>query len=516
MSNYEYDVIIIGAGIGGLTDGNILAKNGMKVLILEKNFAPGGGVSTYYRNGYPIDISHAIPSLNEGAFLREMFEYLNVYKKLEFLKLNKTFIFVTVNQNKPIFCYADFDRYAEELKSYFPDEAENVKRLFNEIKVVWSKELLKTYYNPSPLLLLSYPILFPRSFKYRNYTFEQFLNRFIKSAQVKEVISVGWPYLGEVKECLSALYMISMLGAYHQDGSYFIKGGFGRLVEVLISNFKDSGGDILLNTEVEKILLNNKKAAYGVRDKKGNIYSGKIIVSNADSKKTFLELLDKNSLPNKFLGRIEEMQMTRSAVQVHIFAEAEVDKEFLSCGSIILPFLVDLEKKLRLIIKSNEKPYEKPALILSIHPLENFIAGSPENNFVFNVGWYPANYQIWKTFFGCFGKEEYENIKREISQTIIGELKKVWQIKNVKFTNVLTPLSMEKWLGATDGAIYDLAITPQQSLLNRLKHRTPVKDLYLVGTKTFPGSGMAGAFLSAFALGDIILKGKLTKGRTVL
>lgn len=516
MLDSKYDVIIIGAGIGGLAAGNILAKNGMKVLILEKNHAPGGGVSTYYRNGYPIDISHALCAINEGAFLKNMFEYLGVYNKLEFLRLEKTFILIKENQEKPIYCYADFDRYVQELGCYFPGENENLKRLFKEIKEVWNNEILKSYYNPSFPLLLSYPLLFPRLFRYRNYTFEQLLNRFIKSPYLKEVLSVGWPYLGMEKEFVSALYMICMFGAYHQGGSYFIKGGFGKLIEALTSNFKAFGGEILLDTEAEKILLDNKKIAYGVRDKKGNVYRGKIIVSNADSKKTFLELLDKDCLSNRFLERINKMTMTRSTVQVHIFAEAEVNEEFLSCGSIISRCHTDLEKELRLAIKSNIQPYEKPVLVLSVHPLDNFIAGSPKNNFVFNVCWCPANYRLWKDFFESFGKGAYEDIKREISQIIVEELKKFWQIREVKFVNVLTPLSMEQWLGATEGAIYDLAITPQQSLLNRLKHRTPVKNLYLVGTKTFPGNGIVGGLLSAFAFGDIMLEGKLTKRKIIL
>jgi len=513
---YGYDVIVVGAGIGGLTVGNILAKNGMKVLILEKNHAAGGGVSTYYRNGYPIDISHALGAFNEGACLKNMLEYLGVYKKLEFVKLDKTFIFITPNSNKPIFCYADFDRYTQELKSHFPDEIENVKRFFDEIRRVWSEEILRSYYNPSLLLLLLYPFLFPRLFRYRNYTFEQLLNKFIKSPYLKEIISVGWLYLGTEKEYLSALYMICLFGVYQQEGSYFIKGGFGQLISALASNLKDLGGEILLNTEIKKILLNNKKIAYAVRDKKGNVYRANIIVSNADSKRTFLELLDRDCTPKKFLEKINKTIMTKSVVQVHVFAEAEVGREFLSSGSIILPFCVDLEKKLRIAIKSNAQSHEKSVLFLSIHPLEEFVTGSPMNNFVFNIGWYPADYYLWKRYFDSFGKEEYENIKREISQILIGELEKVWKIKNVKFVNVLTPLSMEKWLGATGGAIYDLALIPEQALFNRLKHKTPIKNLYLVGAKTFPGNGMAGGLFSAFALGDIILDGKLTKGKVTL
>jgi all-trans-retinol 13,14-reductase len=515
MSDCEYDVIIIGAGIGGLAAGIILVKNGMKVLILEKNVATGGAVSTYYRNGYPIDISHALCALNENACLRSMLEYLDVYGELECVKLDKTFIYMSQLQDKPIFCYSDFERYAEEICSRFPEEATNVKQLFKEVQDIWSNEVLRSYHNPPMLLLLFYPFLFPRLVKYRNYSFEQFLDKFIKSSQLKEVLSVGWPYLGVEKERLSALYMICLLGSYQQDGTYFIKGGFGKLIDGLTLKFKELGGELLLNTEVKKILLNDRKSAYAVKDGEGSVYRAKKIVSNADSKRTFLELLDANCLPRKFLDKIHKSVMTRSAVLVHVFAEAEVGKEFLSSGSITLPCHVDLEKRLRMALKSNVQPYEKPVLFLSIHPLEDFITGSPENSFVFNVCWYPANYHLWSEFVKSYGKVEYESIKKEISEVIVGELKRHWTMHEVEASQVLTPISLEKWLGATDGAIYDLAVIPEQSLLNRLRNRTPVTNLYLVGTKTF-GSGIPGGLFSAFALGDTILNGKLTRGRVTL
>jgi phytoene dehydrogenase-like protein len=444
-----------------------------------------------------------------------MLEYLNVYQKLEFIKLDKTFIFINNEQKKPIFCYADLDRYAQELENYFPNEISNIKNFFNLIKKIWG-EVLRSYYSPSPILFLSYPFLFPRLFRYKNYTFEQLLNKFRMSPRLKEVISVGWPYLGMKKEYVSAIYMVSLLGAYQQDGTYFIKGGIGQLIKVLAKNFKNLGGEILLDTEIKRTLVDNKKNACAVMDKQNEIYRACRIISNADSKKTFLELLDKNCVPKKFLKKISKMTMTGSAIQIHICAEAEIGNEFLSTGAIMIPCQINLEEKMQEMLKINVQAYGKPVLFLSIHTLSDFVDGSPKDNFVFNVLLYPVSYSLWKHHVNNFKEVEYERVKEQIAEIIIGELKKYWKIQKIKFVEVITPLSLERWLGATDGAIYDLAMTPGQSLLNRLKHITPIRNLYLVGTKTFPGNGMAGGLSSAFILGDIILNKKLTKGKIAL
>jgi len=208
----KYDVIIIGAGIGGLTAGNILAKNGMKVLILEKNHVPGGAVTTFYRNGYPIDISHAICGLNENCFLKNIFSYLNIFNKIDPIKLDVFFISLD-NNFKQVFCYTDINKFRNELHQNFPQE-KNINCIVDKIQTIWNKEISNSLYNPSLVDLLYYPFKYPHLIKYRNSTYDQFLNTFTKNESLKNILSISWPYLGLNKNKVSALYMISMLSAY--------------------------------------------------------------------------------------------------------------------------------------------------------------------------------------------------------------------------------------------------------------------------------------------------------------
>jgi len=516
MENNNYDAIIIGAGIGGLVAGNILAKNGQKVLILEKNHVPGGGVTTFYRNGYPLDITHALCALGKDKFLGRAFSYLNIYDKFEFVPFERAFIYYPSLSEKPISCFADPQRYTEELTQYFPNYSNSIKKFFSQTFSIWDNEILKSYYNPSLPRLISYLFRFPRLVKYQNYTFDKYLNCFTNSPELKNILSVGWPYLGLEKERVSALYMTCLLGAYHKDKSYFVKGGFGKIPEVLASNFKQLGGQIIYNNEVEKVYIDKSGEAKGVLDKYGSIKYAKTIISNSDCKKSFTELVGKECLPKNFLKRIDNLKMSCSVIQVHVAAKAKVPKEHLSCGSIVLPFKIDPEKRLKETLKSNIPLAGTSCLVASIVPIKHFTDSVDNDIFIFNLVWFPANFQLWKELISSKGRTAYDEIKQEVLSLIIGEAKKIWDIEEVKFSHILTPLSTEKWLNATEGAIYDAACSPNQMLLNRLKHKTPIKNYYLVGTKTFPGIGIAGATLSAFSLGDILLKGKISKGKFVI
>ena len=133
----KYDAVIIGAGIGGLACGNILAKNGLKILILEKNRVPGGAVTTFYRDNYPVDISHCLCAVKKGGLVRKILDYLDIYKSLDFLELEKTFVYILDRKKEPIYCYSDLGKYKVELKKYFPDESDKIDKLFDKMEHIW-------------------------------------------------------------------------------------------------------------------------------------------------------------------------------------------------------------------------------------------------------------------------------------------------------------------------------------------------------------------------------------------
>jgi phytoene dehydrogenase-like protein len=183
----------------------------------------------------------------------------------------------------------------------------------------------------------------------------------------------------------------------------------------------------------------------------------------------------------------------------------------LSCGSIHL----HLDKTIKETLKFNY-PDTEAGIILNINKLEDFIKTEDKNLYVLNILYLPASYRIWQKIMDRYGPKTYENLKEEIAKLTISQLKNMISIDSVKSSSVFTPLSFEKWLNSSQGAIYDAACFPEQVLLNRQKFHTPIKNLYMVGAKTFPGHGVAGAMLSALSLSDILLKGRITHGRITL
>jgi len=137
-SKSDYDAIIVGAGIGGLTTGCLLAKTGHRVLILEQHFKVGGFVTSYQRKHYPMDVVHAIGGLSKGAAIDRIFSFLNLYDRLCFNEIEKVFIYRFPECN--IDCYTSITRYQDELKRHFPDQSSSVEQIFTDERYTGTTE----------------------------------------------------------------------------------------------------------------------------------------------------------------------------------------------------------------------------------------------------------------------------------------------------------------------------------------------------------------------------------------
>jgi len=170
-------------------------------------------------------------------------------------------------------CYTDIEKFKTELKNNFPEEAHNIDRIVDEMVRVW-KEILASYYAPSMLQMMVFPMMFPRLVKYQNWTFEKFLNQFTADDKLKKVLSAGWGYNGLPMSDISALYMVGMLMSYHEGGAWYPKGGYQNLSDAFAENFRGHDGIIKTRTEVERIISKGKRAV-GADRKKRKTYQKK-------------------------------------------------------------------------------------------------------------------------------------------------------------------------------------------------------------------------------------------------
>lgn len=505
-----FDTVIIGAGIGGLTTGNLLAKNGQNVLILEKHSQVGGYVTTYKRKKYPMDVVHVIGGLKNDASIDRIFKYLNLYSKVQVIEVEKVFVYRFPGYD--ISCYTDMEKYGAELKDNFPEEKKNIDRFLAEMTGMWG-QILASYYNPATLKLALYPLRFPKLVKYQHWTFEKFLDQFTTNHELKKILSAGWGYNGLNMPRVSAIYMIAMLMSYHTGGAWYPKGGFQNLSNAFAENFKEYGGTIRTSREVEKIIIKDK-AAVGVLTNKGEEFFAKNVVSNSDTKNTFLNLVEREFVPDKVHQKVRNYKQSVSGFVVHLVVDMEIP-ESLSCGCVMYFPSFDTEEHQFSLWEKGEMELDASTMGLGM-AVATFKDKEmvPDGKHVLDLIYMPAPYEYFKKD----TKEEYKKLKEDISERMINAAENLIPDlgKHVIVKDVSTPLTYERYTGATEGGWYDIDCSPNQAILGRIRNKTPIPGLYLTGAKTFPGSGMFGSIQAGLFTADSILQGRLTGGKGML
>ena len=133
----NYDIIIVGSGLGGLECGLMLSKEGYKVCVLEQSAVFGGCLQTFQRGGHQIDTGiHYVGSMGEGQIMRQYLKYFGIFDYLDVIKLDSDFDVITMG-DKGIFRHrGGYDNFIEELSSHFPSQRAGLERYCRVLKSI--------------------------------------------------------------------------------------------------------------------------------------------------------------------------------------------------------------------------------------------------------------------------------------------------------------------------------------------------------------------------------------------
>lgn len=468
----EYDVIIIGSGIGGLACGALLSKRGYKVLVLEQHYQVGGYCSSFKRGNFifnagVIDVS----GLWEKGPITYLLKETNLKKEDFFVKNTTKYIL----KGKEILIPDNLNDTIKMLSELFPKEKENIQRFFEDVKKAYEEcyQEAEIYGIPLPDYLtvkvfgekkiLNFPKEHSYFYDWLDKTFQEKLDKFFTNEDLKSFLGGLSAYTGTKTEETSALRALTVWMGYFIYGGYFTKKGAQNFTDTLSNFIKIHGGNVLTNYKVDKITVkNNIVEGVKVRDE---IFKAPIVVSNVNAKITFLELVKEKNLDKKFIDYIKGLKMSISCFVVYL----GVDLDLSNYSTLIK----NMDENIEIAIISNSDrslaPKGKSSLL---------ILGE-------------ANY----CDFPERGTEEYLKKKNEFVEKLIKKAEKIIPdlSKHIEVLDTATPKTFEKYTSAPEGALYSF---DQSIKIKRPCFKTPIKGLYLVGASTFPGGGIEGTVIS--------------------
>jgi phytoene desaturase len=488
-SNQEnYEIIVIGSGMGGLSVAALLAKAGKKVLVVERHDRPGGYAHAFLRNRYHFDSAIHMTAGCEpvsdsgtlsGGLIDRLLRIFDVRDRCNFVKINP-FYSVLFPDAQIVDIPTGIENFTATHVAHFPDEEKGL-RSFMKTCIDLTNEATKIPGDLSIFDFLKVPRKYPTVFKYHKSTLQQVLDEHIQNAKLKSILGALWPYLGLPPSKLSFLYWSFMNRSFLEEGAYYCQGTFQNLVNAFVESLRKNDGELILQSRVRRVIISKDNAVGGVILENGQRISAPVVISNADATQTFEELVGVENTPEQYLSKLRKMKPSLSAFVVYL----ATDLNLVKLGAKHEMFLYKTWNHDETFLSIFEG---KPAgIAITVPTLSDPSLAPPGEHIVIVTTLIP--YEI-----GSSWREQ----KSKYAEMLMQEVEKVFPgIRNhITFSEGASPRTMERYTLNLTGAIYGWEVSPEQVGRGRLAHETPIKGLYLSGHWTQPGGGLYGVTLS--------------------
>ena len=512
MSEKHFDVIIIGAGVSGLTAAALLSKSGLSVCVLERHRLIGGYLQGFGRKGFTFDTAiHWLNQYGKNGSVTTVFEYLGddyprpVGMKNIHRHISGGYEFMLTNNP---------DELKAQLIKDFPHEEKGIEKFFKAARVVAdvSKKFpqfflsneTKTGIGRAFFKLKQLHIIYPL-IKYALYGGEKGVEKGLrKFFSDEELLSI----FRSESDLLSCLFPIAW--AYNDDYQNPPIGGSQVIPEWLNTKIDSTDSEVILSADVFKIDIQDgvfKGVTYRKRLKEYEL-TAKHLIAACDIDLVYKKLLPEYAVPQKMKKKMDDSELYSSSVTISIALDCLT--ESLGFGDEMIQMFNDDTSRME---HSSGDPYKSFISILAPTVRDKTLA--PENCGTLNI-FVPAwmNYgNNWGTSLNAKGEydrnEEYKRIKEEFAQIIFDRIEEKLcpnLREHILFYEVATPVTYYRYTHNKDGTM--MGTRPgKKNMQSKVAHyRSPVKNLIIGGHWAELGGGVPIAVKAAYNAALIVLK----------
>ncbi|MBX7148799.1 NAD(P)/FAD-dependent oxidoreductase [bacterium] len=504
-----YDAIMIGSGIGGLSCAALMAREGKKVLIIERHYVAGGYTHTFTRKGYEWDVGvHYVGEVHrENSVLRRVLDVIS--------DNNLKWAYMPEVYDKVFFgdeCYeyvAGAKRMKEKLYSYFPNEKAAIDGYFDAVyeaagaaKGFFGEKAL-----PSAIAAVAGPFMRRGFLKYANQTTDQVLRSLTSNQKLIGLLSAQYGDYG-LPPKQSSFAIHAMVAKHYFDGGNYPVGGSGSIAETIIPVIESAGGTVLIKNGVKKVIVKNGKAT-GVELDNGDIIESPMVISDAGVVNTFGPLLDEPTQEQfKLKEKLTKVNPSLAHIGLYIGFKKTSEELGLSPANLWIYPGYDHDESMANYVKNPDGPL--PVTYISFPSTKDPTWNERFKNrsTIEIVGFTPYEwFKKWEGTKWLKRGDDYKEFKERLSNRLLDNLYHyVPQVKGqIDYYELSTPLSTQHFCNYQKGEIYGIDHTPERFNLKWLKPQTPVKGLYLTG-QDVASVGLTGALFGGVLTASAILK----------
>lgn len=492
----DYDVIVIGAGCGGLSAGAQLARQGRRVLVLEQSDRVGGCCSTFERDGFHFDVGASL--IEDADLIDQTFQRLGttLWDEVGLIACDPIYT-VMLKDGSSMKYPSSIDASAEEIRKIAPQDVAGwyefiaAMKAFGESAAPLFSTPVNTFGDMARLMARS-----PQMMKFGSLfagSYQDVLKKYFQSGRVHESMSYQSFFIGLPPELAPGLFAIIPYGEH--NGLYYSKGGMIAIPAALQRCGERFGMTLQLNTRVAKVLVKDHQAV-GVRLSNGDEITAKTIVSNVNAKILYLDMIGEEHLP--WLARIGVKSYEYAVAVPMLYLGVNYKPPLESHHTLATVPMEEMNRYWNNDYKQNQFKAERQFGIISWTSSSD-PSVAPEGKHVIILILAPGPY--------CF---DWDGAKPALIEQIVQYYSDNYipgLAEHVEVAEMATPLDFERQLLLPEGAIYGL----KQDITNETVFRPAAKSksirgLYLVGASTHPGGGVPTTISSGMIAADLIDK----------
>ncbi|MEM8661253.1 MAG: NAD(P)/FAD-dependent oxidoreductase [Pseudomonadota bacterium] len=505
----DYDAIVIGSGMGGMTAAALLARNGQRVLLLEQNNIIGGLTQSYSRDGYTWNTGlHYIGDVDSPAkFTRRFFDYLTE-GKVEWAALPSIYNRMVI-ADRMYDIPAGAGAYRDALVNWFPDEVSGIDAYLSDINLVSSasRSHFAQKVFPEAAVLSQWEEMGREFHAFSDFTTQEALARYTTNAELQAVLCANWgDYSAPPSK--SSYAMHCMLNKHYMDGGSYPVGGAGQLAETMLPVVEEQGGRVMYGAHVEEILVRDGAVA-GVRLGSGEELFCDIVISNAGIQNTFGRLVNDDVRAQlKAAERLPAVTDTYALVGINIGLRGSAESLELEPANIWAHPGPDFDVNLERHKSDFNAPFPWSFITFPSAKDPSWEARMPNKSTIEMYAY--TDYEHFSEWAGTRWHKRgpgYEELKNQVKERLLEQLcALVPSVRDaVDVVEVSTPLTYETFVCRERGGFMGIESNPDRFRQSWLRAPTEVEGLFLIG-QDVTTDGVIGALMGGLIASSAVLK----------